>query len=157
MMKKKKSDCFKGFSVFLFFLLALIFVSCNFDGDKSADDHFSGIEASENKGKQPTGKPYFESEKHDFGKINYGEEVGARFGFENQGEKPLVIERVSTGCGCTVAEYTEKPVAPGEDGFVEVIFDSRGKSGSQIQNARVYFKGLEKPIRLSVVAQVVKK
>ena len=157
MMKRKKSDYFKEVSALLFFLLILSFASCNFGGSQASDDNTAEVEVSGNDGKQSTGKPFFESKEHDFGEINYGEEVGARFGFENRGEMPLVIERVSTGCGCTVAEYTEKPIAPGESGFVEIIFDSRGKSGSQIQNARVYFKELKKPVRLSVVAQVVRK
>lgn len=157
MMKLKKSDSFPVFPVLLFLLFALSFGGCNFEENNSGENNSAGIETSETDGKQSEGKPFFEEKEHDFGKINFGEEVGARFGFENQGEMPLVIERVSTGCGCTVAEYTEKPVAPGEDGFVEIIFDSRGKSGSQIQNARVYFKDLRKPVQLSVVAQVVKK
>lgn len=157
MMKKNRSEFPKWSTVFLSFLFIFSLDSCNFGESQAGDDNSAGIQSLEDDRQQSGGEPYFESIEHDFGEIHYGEEVGARFGFENQGEGPLVIERVSTGCGCTVAEYTRKPVAAGDSGFVEIIFDSRGKSGSQIQNARVYFKDMKKPVRLSVVAQVVKK
>ncbi|PWD97702.1 DUF1573 domain-containing protein [Marinilabilia rubra] len=103
------------------------------------------------------GQPVFSNSEHDFGEIEPGDEVGARFSFSNKGAGSLIIERVSTGCGCTVAEYSKKPVSPGDEGFVEVIFDSRGKHGAQFQQVNVYFQGLNKPSRLSIVAQVVKK
>ncbi|MDI3520523.1 MAG: hypothetical protein PWQ17_832 [Anaerophaga sp.] len=103
------------------------------------------------------GEPVFSVTEHDFGTIQPGQEVGARFGFENKGASSLIIERVVTGCGCTVAKYTEKPVKPGESGFVEVIFDTRGKRGAQFQQVSVYFQGTKKPVRLSLVAQVTKK
>jgi hypothetical protein len=101
-------------------------------------------------------KPVFETTEHNFGQLDRGEEVGARFGFKNEGHQPLIIERVSTGCGCTVAEYSKKPVKVDEKGFVEVVFDSRGKRGSQIQEAKVYFQNIEKPINLTIIAQVDK-
>lgn len=100
------------------------------------------------------GKPVFAFVEHDLGKLKRGEEAGARFRFKNEGAAPLFIEKVKTGCGCTVAKYTRKPVMPGDAGFVEVIFNSAGKSGIQFQQVSVYFGGLEKPILLSLVAQV---
>jgi hypothetical protein len=103
------------------------------------------------------GVPVFERTDHNFGNIVPGEEVGARFSFKNEGGSPLTIERVTTGCGCTVAEYSKNPVSPNESGFVEVIFDSRGKFGAQFQEVQVYFQGLERPSCLSIVAQVFKK
>jgi hypothetical protein len=103
------------------------------------------------------GEPVFSVTEHDFGIIRPGDEVGARFGFENKGASSLIIERVVTGCGCTVAKYTENPVQPGKSGFVEVIFDTRGKRGAQFQEVSVYFQGIKKPVRLSLVAQVTKK
>lgn len=141
----------------LLLLLTLsLSVACN-SADRGGKDASGGSDASANAGEKPEGEPVFQKTEHNFGELDGGEEVGARFGFENQGEGPLIIERVSTGCGCTVAEYSEGPIPPEESGFVEIIFDSRGKSGAQFQNARVYFEGLSKPVRLSVVAQVVKK
>ena len=99
-------------------------------------------------------KPVFAFVEHDLGNLKRGEEAGARFRFKNEGTSPLLIEKVKTGCGCTVAKYTRKPIKPGDAGFVEVIFDSTGKSGMQFQQVSVYFKGLDRPIQLSLVAKV---
>jgi hypothetical protein len=148
---KTNLKTFFSFSVFLSILLIL--GGCALKSGKESQRSESESLA----GDQKFGKPVFENSEHDFGRIQPGEEVGARFSFENQGEGPLIIERVSTGCGCTVAEYSKEPVAPGESGFVEIIFDSRGKHGAQFQQANVHFQGLKKSSRLSIVAQVVKK
>lgn len=137
------------------FFLTVVLMSGGCDMKSGQGNQNSGNE--DYAGNQQQGKPFFEGNEHDFGEIHPGEEVGARFSFENKGEGPLVIERVSTGCGCTVAEYSKEPVAKGESGFVEIIFDSRGKHGAQFQQASVHFQGLKKPSRLSIVAQVVKK
>src|SRR3954471_618731 len=67
----------------------------------------------------------------DFGKINEGQKVEVAFRFKNTGDKPLVIYKVQPGCGCTVAETPEKPIAPGEEGVIKGAFDSKGRSGTQ--------------------------
>ena len=68
---------------------------------------------------------------YDFGTITEGESVTYNFRFKNTGNKPLVINSASASCGCTVPEKPEKPIMPGETGFLKVIFNSRGKSGHQ--------------------------
>ncbi len=71
----------------------------------------------------------FETDNHEFGIITEGEKVSYTFKFKNTGNAPLVISNASASCGCTVPEYTKTPVAPGEEGEVNVTFDSSGKSG----------------------------
>lgn len=71
----------------------------------------------------------FETDNHEFGVIEQGEKVSYAFKFQNTGNAPLVISSASASCGCTVPEYTKTPVAPGEEGFINVTFDSAGKSG----------------------------
>lgn len=71
----------------------------------------------------------FETDNHEFGIITEGEKVSYTFKFKNTGNAPLVISNASASCGCTVPEYTKTPVAPGEEGEVNVTFDSAGKSG----------------------------
>jgi hypothetical protein len=71
----------------------------------------------------------FETDTHHFGEIMQGEKVTYAFKFKNTGKAPLVISSASATCGCTVPEYTKSPVAPGEEGFISVTFDSSGKSG----------------------------
>ena len=71
----------------------------------------------------------FETDNHEFGEIQQGESVTYAFKFKNTGKAPLVISSASASCGCTVPEYTKAPVEPGEEGYINVTFDSSGKSG----------------------------
>lgn len=73
----------------------------------------------------------FEEKEFDFGTINAGEVVKHTFRFINTGKSPLVIENASASCGCTVPEWPKKPVAPGEHAEINVVFNSKGKSGLQ--------------------------
>lgn len=71
----------------------------------------------------------FEKEVHDFGTIIEGEKVAYSFKFKNTGESSLIISSATGSCGCTVPEYPKKPIAPGESGVIDVIFNSDGKGG----------------------------
>ena len=66
---------------------------------------------------------------YDFGKVNEGELVQYNFRFRNTGKNPLVIQNVSASCGCTVPEKPEKPIQPGEIGFIKVTFNSTRRPG----------------------------
>lgn len=64
-----------------------------------------------------------------FGKIKQGKAVSHEFVFTNEGDATLVIRRVTTTCGCTAALVSDEKVAPGEEGRIEVKFDTRGYGG----------------------------
>jgi hypothetical protein len=74
---------------------------------------------------------WIDSTFHDVGKIKQGETLEIPFRFKNTGTKPLVIEDVHAGCGCTVAEKPTEPIAPGEEGIIKAKFSSSGMSGLQ--------------------------
>jgi hypothetical protein len=73
----------------------------------------------------------FEKEVFDFGAINEGEVVEHLFTFKNDGQVPLIISNIQASCGCTSPEWSKTPVKPGDEGFVKVVLNSRGKSGVQ--------------------------
>lgn len=57
----------------------------------------------------------FTKTEHNFGTVK--EEMGAistQFEFTNNGDSPLIIQRVSASCGCTTPSYTREPVLPGK-------------------------------------------
>ena len=87
--------------------------------------------ASDQQNNDPDAIPVFsfETDNHEFGEITQGEKVSYAFRFKNTGKAPLVISTASASCGCTVPEYTKSPVKPGDEGFINVTFDSEGKSG----------------------------
>lgn len=72
------------------------------------------------------------------GSITEGQKVEIVYRFKNTGDKPLVISKVTPGCGCTVAETPAAPVAPGKEGIIKGAFDSNGRLGTQHKSISVY-------------------
>lgn len=66
----------------------------------------------------------FESEVHDFGTVKHGEKATYTFRFTNEGDAELVIADAKPGCGCTVPNFSNKPLKPGESGFIDVTYNS---------------------------------
>ena len=77
----------------------------------------------------------FENKTWDFGVIEADEIVSYSFEFVNSGSDPLIISSAKGSCGCTVPEWPKAPISPGENGFIDVTFNSKGKNGKQ--NKRV--------------------
>ena len=77
----------------------------------------------------------FENKEWDFGLIEAEEVVSYSFEFVNSGSDPLIISSAKGSCGCTIPEWPKAPIAPGEKGFIDVTFNSKGKKGKQ--NKRV--------------------
>lgn len=73
---------------------------------------------------QSTPKIVFEKETIDYGEIEKGSDGIREFVFTNTGDAPLVIERVSSSCGCTIPKKPEAPIQPGEKGVIEVKYDT---------------------------------
>jgi Protein of unknown function (DUF1573) len=74
---------------------------------------------------------------YNFGTITEGEKVEFNYRFKNTGTNPLVIFEAHASCGCTVPEKPEKPVLPGETGFIKVVFNSSGKKGHNEKDVNV--------------------
>lgn len=96
----------------------------------------------------------FASEEHDFGIITEGEKVGWYFKFINTGQSELVIHNASASCGCTVPEYSKEPIPPGGEGTIRVVFDSSGRSGSQIKQLTIESNGEPNYIVLTLKAEI---
>ena len=71
----------------------------------------------------------FSDEKHDFGNVTQGEKVSYSFIFKNTGGSDLVISSAQGSCGCTVPTYPKGPIKAGQEGKIDVVFDSNDKSG----------------------------
>jgi hypothetical protein len=69
---------------------------------------------------------WLDSTYQDLGTVKEGPEVDIAFKFKNTGDKNLVIENVTAGCGCTIVEKPEKPFAPGETGSIKAKFTTKG-------------------------------
>lgn len=63
----------------------------------------------------------FDKTCYDFGTVDRrGENLVCEFGFENVGNEPLVLLSVTTSCSCLKADFSRKPVLPGERGVVRM-------------------------------------
>lgn len=104
--------------------------------------------ANLSKAQSKPGEFKFEAEVHDFGNIAIGKPVVHTFNFTNTGESPIIISKVETTCGCTVPEYSQTPIKPGEKGFIKVTLTPSGpavpivKSITLTSNARTTTKVL---------------
>ncbi len=97
----------------------------------------------------------FDRVVHDFGTIPQSTIVNATFSFKNTGGSPLVIERVKTSCGCTNTNLSKKELKPGEQGTLEIAFDSEGYSGKVTRTITVYTNDPENSeVKLKIVANV---
>lgn len=103
-----------------FVLLTIMFVSC-----------------TENNVVSVGNKTTMEVEKvFDAGNVVKGEMVTARFNLKNTGDYPLVLAEVKASCSCTVAEYDEEPLSPGES-MVLMAHVNTDKTGTGIVNKSV--------------------
>ncbi|MCJ7660330.1 MAG: DUF1573 domain-containing protein [Anaerolineales bacterium] len=66
----------------------------------------------------------FESKQFDLGDVVNGEIVSRDVILHNDGDSPLVVETVSTSCGCTQASLDPMTISPGEVGVLHIDFDS---------------------------------
>jgi hypothetical protein len=80
----------------------------------------------------------FEEDLFDFGEVKEGTQVEHVFAFANVGKVPLVINDVKSTCGCTIPEWPEDPIAPGESGEISVQFNSNGRTGEQSKPVTVF-------------------
>ena len=125
-------------NIVLMMILIIGFVACN-------EDASSKIDTSKQKKRtevtldqvdtETNAQMEFEEVEWNFGEITQGESVKYAFKFTNTGSDPLIITSAKGSCGCTVPEWPREPVAPGENGVIDVKFNSKGKKGKQ--NKRV--------------------
>ena len=99
----------------------------------------------------------FYETNHDFGKITQGEKVSHIFKFKNTGENPLEISQAQPSCGCTVPEWTEDPIEPGKEGYIQVMFNSEGRLGKQHKSVTVVANTKPATSQLTFTADVVQK
>ena len=108
---------------FLIMAVCTIFASCKENPQREATKKIMADSSSYTTAKWP-------DSVQNFGNIKNGDKIKINFRCINTGSKPLIIDTARPSCGCTVADYTKKPIAPGEEGIITASFDSKRFSGS---------------------------
>jgi hypothetical protein len=67
----------------------------------------------------------FEKETIDYGKVDKSSDGVRIFIFTNIGDKPLIIKKIQSSCGCTIPKKPEKPILPGKKGEIKVSYDTK--------------------------------
>lgn len=79
----------------------------------------------------------------DFGTVR--EENGVvshRFTFCNRSNRPIVITRTQTTCGCIRTDFSQEPILPGAEGVVTVSYDPYYRPGPFSKEIRIIFDGV---------------
>jgi hypothetical protein len=143
-------SCFMKKIIFISFaLIIMIGTGCgNRSGNNSSN---SGADTN------TTGKSeiVFREYQYDFGKVAEGEKISHTFIFDNKGTSNLIIASASTTCGCTVPKYDAKPIPPGANGYLEVVFDTSGRDGMQTKTISVKSNASKPVVLLKITAEVV--
>lgn len=69
----------------------------------------------------------FQTTSFSFGRFAAERERFCVFVFVNKGDAPLVVEEVASDSRTTKANFTREPVAPGQRGYVTVVYAGRKK------------------------------
>jgi hypothetical protein len=147
-------------SVFLSLVLMLALIACNGKkGQNGVDANIINNPVSANdpnidKSKLPV--ITFTKTEHDFGQVSEGEKVSYSFKFLNSGKSDLLISNVIASCGCTVPSFPKKPIAPGETEFINVQFDSKGRSGKFTKDITVYSNTIPNSFQLIIKGNIIK-
>jgi hypothetical protein len=95
-----------------------------------------------------TPKISVEPASFDFGKALPGKTLEKQFSIRNFGDADLVIEQITTTCGCTAAllEDQHKTLKPGQSGQLRVRLETRDYSGRVVRSVMVRSNDPEKKL-----------
>ena len=123
------------------FIAALLILACNSTEEQAPAAAQTGVVTNTTDTVSLTSIQWIDSIKN-LGRINEGQKLEVSFRFKNTGDKPLIIQSVRPGCGCTVADYPKEPIAPGAEGEITGSFDSKGRENMQRKeiHTKTFFK-----------------
>jgi hypothetical protein len=115
---------------------------------------FTGAQAQEAIGNDPTTTVEFESTTMDYGKIEKGSNGIRTFTFKNTGNYPLKIYKIYSSCNCNIHSKPEAPLAPGAIGEIKVTYDTK-KVGPIVKTITVYANIAKKMIPLRLKGEIL--
>lgn len=121
-------------------ILSIVAIGCN--------------NASEQEAKEEGQEIFFSKTTHDYGEIQKGADGKYAFTFKNIGDKPIVINKVRTTCGCTATQWSGDPIEPGESGEITIRYNT-ALTGSFMKSSYVYSTAANSPVKLTVKGKVI--
>ena len=75
--------------------------------------------------------------------------------FRNVGKAKLVINGVSTSCGCTVADYPKDFISPGGEGKIVITYDGTGKLPGKFKRIlRVFSNCKQETTKIELIGEM---
>ena len=99
----------------------------------------------------------FSQTEFDFGTINEGDIVEHVFQFTNSGQVPLIIQKATATCGCTVPQWPRDPIPAGGNGEIRVKFDSKNRQNLQTKYVTITANTQPEQVRLKISGRVLPK
>lgn len=90
------------------------------------------------------------------GQVQFCTPSSGVFELKNIGNKPLIISKVETGCGCAVASYPKTPIEAGRFFTITVTYDAK-LMGHFYKYVDVYSNASQSPLSLQLNGVVVEE
>lgn len=95
----------------------------------------------------------FDKNVQELGYVLWRNPVTITYNFTNTGDKPLVISKVTSSCGCTEVDWTKSPIPAGGKGTVTAVFDAEA-IGHFYKEVGIYCNASYRPIYLEFNGEV---
>ena len=96
-----------------------------------------------------------ERTSYDFGRLEVGQQAGARLGVRNTGPKDLVLSTISSPCYCVGYRVVPAPIKPGQSAVVELVYTPRA-AGAAAEEVKLSSNDLYGDTKFTLKANVVK-
>lgn len=91
---------------------------------------------------------------HHFGQILWKQPVSVEYKITNRGDRPLLMYRVEASCACSVVQWNESSIMPGEQGRIKVTFDAKAL-GHFEKTVSIHSNASPATLHLKFVGEVV--
>lgn len=95
----------------------------------------------------------FDNSIKELGYVLWRNPVTVTYQFTNTGDKPLVVSRVTSSCGCTEVDWTKDAIPVGGKGLITAVFDAEA-IGHFYKEVGVYCNASSMPIYLEFNGEV---
>lgn len=104
------------------------------------------------------GAPRIEFDRiiEDFGLVPQGEKIKREYLFRNKGQERLILEKISSSCGCVATISSATEVLPGATGSIEVRVDSSGRKGRESYSVAVLSNDPDNRLITLLLAGIIK-
>lgn len=93
---------------------------------------------------------------HDFGVfMEQDGKVSCQMRLTNTGDKPLLIVKAQAGCGCTVVNFPEDAIMPGDTATVSITYNPSGRPGQFTKQALIFTNTTTKRSILEITGNVI--